>query len=182
MDLYAKLYEVIDMREIWKDVQNYEGLYQVSNLGRVKSLPRNGTVLNERILKPSADRYGYKQVILSKNNNHKPFKVHRLVANSFLLNKNNFPCINHKDENKENNKVDNLEWCSYSYNNAYNGRAKKVAKNKQKKVLCVELNIVFESLAEAEKKTKISAGNICSCCKGRYNMSGGYHWRYCDEN
>ena len=163
---------------IWKDVKGYEGLYEVSNLGRVKSLPRNGTVLHEKILKYGLDRYGYRQVILSKNDVRKSAKIHRLVAEVFLQNENKLPCINHKDENKQNNDVSNLEWCSYSYNNSYNGRAKKVAEGKYKQIFCIELNTVFDSLADAGNKTKISVGNICSCCRGKLKTAGGYHWKY----
>ena len=100
------------MQEIWKDVVGYEGLYKVSNLGRVKSLQRKGTALNDRILKYSFDIDGYRQVILSKDNKRKCVKIHRLVGLAFLCNENNLPCINHKDENKENNSVENLEWCT----------------------------------------------------------------------
>ena len=169
------------MNEIWKAVKGYEGLYEVSNLGRVKSLPRNGTVLCKKILKYSLDKCGYRQVILSKNNVRKSAKIHRLVAEAFLQNENNFPSINHKDENKQNNDVSNLEWCSHSYNNSYNGRAKKVAERKYKQVLCIELNTIFESLTDAEKRTKIRVGNICSCCKGNLKTAGGYHWKYVNE-
>ena len=169
------------MKETWKDVIGYEGLYQVSNLGRVKSLPRNGTILTARLLTPSFDGWGYEQVILSKDNKRKCAKVHRLVATAFIENKNNYPCINHKDENKQNNDSKNLEWCSYSYNNSYNGRARKAGEKTSKKVLCVELKKVFNSFADAKSKTKISAGNICSCCKGKLKTAGGYHWRYAEN-
>jgi len=168
------------MQEIWKPVDGYEGLYEVSNLGRVKSLPRNGTILDERILKQGMDRYGYHQVILSKDDQRKCAKVHRLVATAFLQNESNLPCINHKDENKQNNDVSNLEWCSYVYNNTYNDRAKKASKKTRKKVLCVELNTIFDSLADAERATNIKAGNICWCCKGKWLSAGGYHWRYAE--
>ena len=106
------------MQEIWKDIEDYEGLYQVSNLGKVKSLPKlvnrknNSKYLtNEKILKPLS--FGYARVILS----NKSYSVHRLVAEAFIPNPNNLPIINHKDGNKQNNCIDNLEWCDYSYNN-----------------------------------------------------------------
>ena len=168
------------MQEIWKPVVGYEGLYEISNLGRVKSLPRNGTSFSEKILQHSIAK-GYRQVILSKNNERKSVTIHRLVATAFLPNEKNYPCINHKDENKQNNDVSNLEWCSYAYNNTYNDRAKKASKKTGKKVLCVELNTIFNSLAEAERATNIKAGNICWCCKGNWLSAGGYHWRYADE-
>lgn len=111
--------------EIWKDITNYEGLYQVSNFGRVKSLKRirksknnSPSIVNERILSQKNTK-GYKSVSLSKNSKLKTFSVHRLVAQSFLDNPNNLPQINHKDENKTNNMVDNLEWCDAKYNTNY---------------------------------------------------------------
>ena len=113
--------------EEWKDIKNYEGLYQISSLGRVKSLPkeRNNGINNEIILKQCTDKKGYKRVNLYKNKKSTRVLVHRLVAEAFLNNPNNYPLINHKDENPSNNKVENLEWCTYKYNNNYGNRAKK---------------------------------------------------------
>lgn len=101
--------------EIWKDIKGYEGLYQISNLGNVKSLRKNV------ILKCSkCSREGnYYKAGLYKNGKTKTILVHKLVANAFIPNPNNLPCINHKDENKLNNKADNLEWCTYKQNNDY---------------------------------------------------------------
>lgn len=100
------------MKEIWRDIKDYEGLYQISNFGRVKSLPRNGTISTERILKPLLTGRGYYKVTLSKHNKAKYPSIHRLVAEAFILNPDNLPQINHKDGNKTNNKVGNLEWCT----------------------------------------------------------------------
>jgi hypothetical protein len=104
--------------EIWKDIPEYEGLYQVSNFGNVKSLnyKRSG---KEKILKPQPNNKGYLRIGLSKNGNSTLFFVHRLVASVFLKNDNNLPIINHKDENPLNNHVDNLEWCTHEYNMNY---------------------------------------------------------------
>lgn len=104
--------------EIWKDVQGYEGLYQVSNLGNVKSTKRQGTCGGS--LKQRADKDGYMCVVLAKHNKMKNYFVHRLVATAFIDNVNLFPYVNHKDENKANNVVSNLEWCTALYNNTYN--------------------------------------------------------------
>lgn len=106
------------MQEIWKDVCGYEGLYQVSSFGNVKSVNRKKQIL----LKLKKNKEGYCRVGLSKNKKQKWFSVHKLVAMAFLENVENFPCINHKDENKLNNQVENLEWCSYKYNNNYGMR------------------------------------------------------------
>ena len=106
------------MDEVWKSVEGYEGLYEVSNKGRVKST--NLYAHKEPIiLSQSTRRDGYKTVNLSKNGTTKPFVVHRLVAKAFIENKENYEMVNHKDENKSNNCVDNLEWCSRSYNQLY---------------------------------------------------------------
>lgn len=110
--------------EIWKDIVGYEGLYQVSNLGNVKSLQRlektkdgKSRIRNGRIMKFSKSQYY--QLDLCKNGFITKYSVHRLVAQAFIPNPNNYPCINHKDENKLNNTVENLEWCTYSYNSRY---------------------------------------------------------------
>ena len=113
--------------EIWKDIPGYEGLYQVSNFGRVKSLRRpygnNGGIqwTKERILSPGKDKDGYLQVNLHCNGKQHQRKVHRLVAQAFLPNMDNLPMVNHKDEDKTNNNVDNLEWCDQKYNINYGG-------------------------------------------------------------
>ena len=114
------------MDEIWKDIIGYEGLYQVSNFGRVKSLSRTvnayprghkaNRVIRDRILKSNHIKNRYDIVALRKNNKTKTFAVHNLVANHFLPNPNNLPEINHIDENKQNNRVDNLEWCTHKHN------------------------------------------------------------------
>ena len=114
------------MTEIWKDIEGYEGLYQVSNIGNVKRVEhedyrcRQGyRVFKERYLTPNKDQNGYLNVGLWKNNTRKKHKIHRLVASAFILNPDSLPQINHKDENKQNNSADNLEWCTSKYNNNY---------------------------------------------------------------
>ena len=108
------------MKEIWKDIKGYEGLYQVSNLGRVKSLERYKVnhnikqLVEEKILKPSLGRY--KKVCLCKNSKYQTLYIHRLVADAFIPNTNNDPCVNHIDGNKYNNVVNNLEFCTISQN------------------------------------------------------------------
>ena len=110
------------MNEEWRDIPGYEGLYQVSNLGRVKSLEKidaRGWHRKEKILVQIDNMHGYYQLMLYKNKNKKKISVHRLVALAFIPNPNNYPCVNHKDENKHNNNADNLEWCTHKYNNNY---------------------------------------------------------------
>ena len=119
--------------EVWRDIKGYEGLYQVSNLGRVKSLERyvKGIYglrkVQQKIMSIARIRTnGYMQVHLTKNGIAKKYQVHRLVAEAFIPNPNNLPIVNHKDENKINNCVWNLEWCTYSYNLTYGNRLLKV--------------------------------------------------------
>ena len=123
------------MEEFWKDIEGYEGWYQVSSQGRVRSVERyvnyKKTGLSNRksrILKAKKDYYGYMVVNLSVNCKVKTMKIHRLVADAFIPNPDNLPCVNHKDEDKTNNFVDNLEWCSVAYNNTYGTRIDRVFK------------------------------------------------------
>jgi hypothetical protein len=116
----------MEIMEEWRDIEGYEGLYQISNLGSVKSLFRyrvckNGSFqpIKERLLSPRTDKDGYKEVLLCNNCKRKCFKIHRLVAQAFISNPNNYPVINHKDENPSNNIVENLEWCTVKYNTNY---------------------------------------------------------------
>jgi len=136
----------VNITEVWKNIKGYEGSYQVSNLGRVKSLERavalkNGSErhLKERILKPSTNRYGYLQALLCNGSGKvKTLLVHRLVCEAFYENPENKPCVNHIDENRTNNVASNLEWCTVKENNnhgTHNARvAKAVAKAKSKPV------------------------------------------------
>ena len=166
--------------EIWKDVVGYEGLYQVSNLGRVKSLFRY-----KKILKQFEDNKGYLRVTLYKNNKSKSIKVHRLVATAFIPNPNNYDCINHKDENKTNNNVENLEFCSFYYNLMYGTRVQRISKKNNKPILQFDLkgNFVkeFESITQASKELNNSLNNISQCCLGRSRTSKGYIFRFKDD-
>ena len=112
--------------EIWKPVIGYYGLYEVSNFGRVKSINYNKTG-KERLMKQVVNKQGYYQVTLHKNGSMAAKKVHRLVAEAFIPNPNNLPCVNHKNEDKTDNRVENLEWCSIEYNNRYGMRGKKIS-------------------------------------------------------
>lgn len=122
------------MQEIWKDIPGFENIYQVSNIGNVKTLDKyvNSSIKNNNKVKRKTkilkqyNKNGYLQVSLSKENKRYYFGVHRLVAMAFLPNTNNLPQVNHKDENKLNNKVDNLEWCSAKYNCNYGTRNSKI--------------------------------------------------------
>lgn len=119
------------VEEIWVDIKGYEGLYQVSNLGRVKSLERIdslGHKRKEKIFKPQKNK-GYLRVSLWKDGKGKKYSIHRLVAIAFIPNPDNLPEVNHKDENKFNNNVDNLEWCTVAYNNTYGTRIQRFSES-----------------------------------------------------
>lgn len=173
------------MKEIWKDIKNYEGLYQVSNFGEIKSLERkvknrNGYVMKKgKILKPSIVANGYLMVNLSKENKRKHFYVHKIVADTFINNENKLSVINHINGNKTNNRVDNLERCTYSHNlkEAFRIGLKKPT---SKKVYQYELNgdliKEWESVKKAEYTLKIK--HISACCLGKRKTCGGYKWSY----
>lgn len=134
------------MTEIWKDIVGYEGLYQVSNLGNVKRLKGykgrgKGYIVEEHLIQPSINSRGYQNVVLCKNGKTKTFSMHRLVAIAFLDNSNNLQQVNHKDEDKTNNCVYNLEWCDATYNNNYGTRNKKCSDKWKLKRLQKELVI-----------------------------------------
>ena len=176
--------------EEWKDIAGYEGLYQVSSLGRVKSLSRRdrlNRVIQEKILKPRSDKKGYLMVNLYKESKRKSYKVHRLVAQAFILNPENKPQVNHKDEDKTNNRVDNLEWATAKENVNYGTRNERVAKShvNNKKLskpiygINVKTNerIEFPSIKEAGG-SGFGQGNIVHCLKGRCKSHKGYKWFY----
>ena len=162
--------------EIWKEIKGYEGLYQVSNYGRIKN--------KFKILKQKRNKFGYLVLRLSKNNKKKDFLVHRLVAQAFIENKDNLPQVNHKDENKQNNNITNLEWCSSSYNINYGNRNKKVSNKISKKVAKYNLegNLIkiYNSMTEAQEENDIWHSRIGKCCRDKSKTAGGYKWRYVD--
>ena len=149
-----------------KDIKNYEGLYAVTEDGRVWSYKKN------KFLSPSSAN-GYLQVVLSKKGKHKTYRIHRLVAEAYLENPNNLPEVNHKDENKGNNTVENLEWCTRDYNVNFGSHPKK-----RKPIYCVELDKIFIGARQAASELHISRANICSVVLGDRATAGGYHWRY----
>lgn len=154
-----------------KDIKNYEGLYAITEDGKVFSYK------SQKFLKLCPNTNGYYHVGLRKGHTTKRFLVHRLVATAYLANPSNLPIVNHKDENKLNNSVQNLEWCTAAYNNAY-GSGQQRALAAGKKVHCLELNKTFNSAMEASRELGISDISIRQCCKGRVYTAGGYHWCY----
>ena len=171
------------MQEIWKDVVGYEGLYQVSNFGRVKSLDRYdkiGRKYKGKIIKQVLMKNGYLGLNLCVGGSCKTFYAHRIVASAFLDNPQNLPQINHKDENKQNNFVDNLEWCDSTYNNNYGTARERANIKKYIPVYCIELNKRYDSMKQAGEEMGVPRGNIGKACRGVNKSSAGYHWRYAD--
>lgn len=164
---------------IWKDVKGYEGLYQVSDTGLVKRIP-SVKCKTERILQQGTQKTGYKYVNLSKNSRPHTKRVHRLVAETFIPNPDNLPQINHKDENKANNNVNNLEWCSEKYNVNYGTRRKRCSITRGTTVQCVETGQTYPSARNASQHTGIYQSSISRCCNKDYGFktAGGYHWKY----
>lgn len=135
-------------------------------------------------MKQRYDKDGYKRISLTKhtqeNKIHETFFTHRLVAVNFLKNINNDECINHIDENKENNNASNLEWCSRKYNNSYGSR-KSIKKTKAKKIIDISNNIIYKSMAEAGRSVGVTSGAIYNCVIGRNKTSCGHIFMYYDK-
>lgn len=180
--------------EIWKAVVGYEGKYEVSSIGRVRSIPRyvrnsvgSQTFVEGKILTASKDKAGYIHVSLSDSEyKTRRWSVHRLVAIAFLKNPDNLPVVNHKDENKSNNCVENLEWCSQSYNLSYKDGQKK---RRQQKIEMYnretgEYIKTFNSIDEASKETGTNRTTISQVASNNYGRrsAGGYIWRYAKDS
>ena len=178
--------------EVWKVIKNYEN-YEISSYGRIRLLR------NKILLKPSIDSTGYKQIVLSKNNIRKSFKIHKLVAAAFLDKKDfksmptedrnlidfNKLQVNHKNEfDKQNNSVDNLEYCTILYNCNYGTRPQRCTKHQNRKVQMISNDKIiktFNSLKEAQAYIGIKYQNISACCRKTKKTAGGYEWRYANE-
>lgn len=176
------------MEEIWKDIEGYEGKYQVSNLGNVRSLGyRNSKIV--RNLQPKLNA-NYLFVHLRKQGVSKFPMVHRLVAKAFIPNPNNYPEVNHKDEDKHNNCVNNLEWCTRTHNITYGtivGRIKETKKKLHRR--CAEREVaqydklgnlisIYPSIIYASKVLGISPSCIGGCCRGTSKTYKGFIWKY----
>lgn len=181
--LYMMKGLISTVNEIWEEIKGYGGSYLISNLGNIKSIHKNWSILNKKV-----DRYGYYCATLSLNGKHKTFTIHRLVAQAFIPNPENKPQVNHKDGNKLNNCVENLEWCTNKENHIhawkiglqkkrfgkYNDKSKRVYQyDKQMNFICE-----YESTRDVERKTGFDHSHISDCCIGKTKQAYGYIWKY----
>jgi len=159
--------------ETFVKIEGFEN-YEVSNLGKVRNI-KSG-----RIIKPSLNKNGYLRLWLYENNKKKYLYLHRIIATAFIDNSEEKPCVNHIDENKTNNDLSNLEWCTERENMIHGTRTKRAAEKHFKKVIQLDLNEnvlnEFESMKQAEQETGVFARNISSCCSGKRKSAGGYKW------
>lgn len=172
------------IEEEWKDIPEYEGIYQVSNLGRIKSLSRtlwNGNVLHQHqeiIMHPSYDCNGYLLVGLRKNKRYRYERVHRLVAKAFIPNPYNYRVVNHIDADRSNNNINNLEWCTHKHNS--NHAIKIGNRNKEMcKVRVIETGIVYSSIHECARqlsKYKVDYRHVSDCLHGKLKSHAGFHY------
>lgn len=177
----------MDCHEDWRSVEGFEGLYEVSNYGRVRSVDHyvkcnsGRRLVKGRLLKICDRGNGYAFVTMGKDGRQYNISIHNAVAKAFIPNPNSLPEINHKDCNPMNPRMDNLEWCDREYNNQYDGRAWKSAKKKWKPVAQMlngkEIDR-FECLSRIHDIKGYSIGNISSCCNGKRTSAYGYEWRY----
>lgn len=160
------------MEEIWKTLLEYDGFYQISNYGNIKSFYNN----EEKLLKKNIDRYGYEYVELynTTNKSRKKYKIHRLVAQYFCDGYFENAVVNHKDENKLNNKSDNLEWCDIKHNNSYGIKVKQIIQY-DKQMNCIQ---EWDSAMSASQDLNIDASAITKCCRGKKKTYKGYIWKY----
>jgi hypothetical protein len=166
------------MIEEWKDIKDYEGLYKVSNLGRVKSNYKG----LERLLKPLSKNNGYLFVILYKDTKPTKYYVHRLVAKAFIPNPENKPQVNHIDEDKSNNMVSNLEWVTAKENMNHGTRGLRAGISNGKKIKAIDIangeSNEYYSINECARQLGLHDQNICKCLKGTRRQTGGYVFKY----
>ena len=172
-------------KEVWRDIEGYEGLYQVSNMGRVKSLGRKdrfGRVIKERILEPAVTHNGYLRVGLHVDGKRKMLRVHRLVCEAFHENPDNKSEVNHVNEDKTDNRACNLEWSTRTENCNHGSRNERVAKALSKPIgqfsLDGKLIKVWQSACEARRPTGFDQGYVGAVARGKFKQAYGFIWKY----
>lgn len=177
--------------EIWKDIPGFEGMYQASSLGRIKGIERLDSIgrkVPERMLTQHKTRGDYLTVFLSKNGETKSYRVNRLVLMTFNPVEDMDKLeANHKNENRQDNRLENLNWLTSKENNTWNDRHKKVGEKlknnakRSKQIICVETGEIYPSIREASRQTGINSGDLCKCCKNENYTYFGKHYRYFEE-
>lgn len=187
-----------NMREIWKDLKGYEDYYEISNYGNIKrkaryrydKIRKRKNYFNEKIAKSTDNGNGYLMIRLYPD--YKPHYIHRLVAINFIPNTEQKEQVNHKNGNKKDNFINNLEWVTPKENMIHSSKFLKTKYNlsgleknrekQKKKINMLDKNNkiikTFDSIAEASRKMKLNASGICGCCKGKYKSCGGFYWEY----
>lgn len=160
--------------EVWKPIKGYEGLYEISSIGNIRSSKFN------RVKTSSPDKDGYLVISLWKNNKQRRFRMHRLVAQAFIPNPNNYPQINHINEIKDDNRIENLEWCTQKYNNMHGSRLKNLRRRVAQYSLNGELIKIWDSITSAGNYFGVNTPIIYTC-QGKRNKAYGYIWRYVDN-
>ena len=164
---------------MWKDIDGYEGLYQISDTGEVMNVRTN------RIMRAAKQSRGYLNVVLSKNGEKETFLIHRLVAEAFIPNPENKPEVNHKSENKQDNRVENLEWIWHKDNINYGTHNKRMIEKLSKPVLQFSKTGEFikewSSLIKIHRELGYDCGNISKCCKGKLKSAYSFIWKYKGE-
>lgn len=174
--------------ENWRWVEGYEGLYMVSDKGQVMSVPKRAARSNGckvsyegKLLQPAKNKKGYLIVGLSRDGALSTKAVHRLVAEAFLQNNDNLPCVNHIDEDKSNNHAENLEWCSIEYNNNYGTRNERISATASRAVqMILDGKVIAEypSAKKAHEATGATPSHVNECCNGKRKTANGFEWRY----
>ena len=170
------------INELWKSVKGYEGLYEVSDKGRVRRV-------DGKVLKQQTSQFGYKVIKLNKNGKSKGYFVHRLVAEAFISKPTKAQCVNHIDECKTNNNVDNLEWVTYHENNYHGTARKRISETLhkyyeenghhcRKPVRCIETDRIYSGVRVAGRELGINRGSLSSCLNGNRRTAGGFHWEF----
>lgn len=168
------------MCEEWSEVYSYDILFEVSTRGRVRTKHhgKKGYQKDYVYMQPTDNGKGYMRLNLKQSGKQKTVYVHELVALAFIPNPNGYVEVNHKDENKSNNNVENLEWCEHIYNCNYGTSKERIGRKNSVGVLCVETNQVFNSVIDASETMGVGATAISNCLNGRSKSSCGYTWRY----
>lgn len=171
------------MVEVWKSIPGYEDQYEASTYGRIRSLPRNGTIKTKRVLSLNHKNSGYIDVTLNKDGKRTTTHVHQLIAKTFIDNPENKPQVNHINGDKTDNRIENLEWATSRENirHKFDALGYKVVRHGMKPVMCVETGEVFDAIKSAEREYGNSFGAIQRVVNSKRRTAYGLHWVFADN-